>query len=131
MMIGSLTLFNIWKYSYDQVKYFTSFENDCHFFNNLIWNTTTIINRLIFCVLWILPIIFNFWPLNRRWYGTIIKNNNESSDKNAQIFDSVGSSSSLDENDVDLTTLLYSNQLIVNNNISNNIKKDSLQLTDT
>jgi hypothetical protein len=35
-----------------------------------VYNFTTVIERLVQNVLWILPILYVFWPNNRTWYGT-------------------------------------------------------------
>lgn len=60
IIIVSLTLTNSYVYLYSQILYA---NENCQYFSNVhVYNTSTIIERIIEYVLWLFPIIFVFWP---------------------------------------------------------------------
>ena len=73
LMIATLMLLNVWSLCFAIVKKFTP-ADECHYFFNTIWNISSIADRLVICILWVLPIIYVFWPLNRTWYGKLRQN---------------------------------------------------------
>ena len=74
IIIIELLLTNLYCYLYSQILFFTPKDNTipCTFFSNtFVYNLNSTLERFIQYVVWTLPIIYVFWPMNRTWYGTI------------------------------------------------------------
>lgn len=72
VIILSLAICNLFLYLYSQIL-LSSNKNDaedCKIVNNVhIYNFTSITDRFVQNVFWVLPIIYVFWPVDRTWYG--------------------------------------------------------------
>lgn len=72
LIILSLTAVNIYSYLYSQIIFLAP-DDACNYLktkgNINAWNAWTIVDRMIEWVVWVIPIIYVFWPPNRTWYG--------------------------------------------------------------
>jgi len=59
-----LSLINVYSLIYSIVKA-SAFGDSCHSSKVHVYNTNTILNRLITYIVWVLPIIYVFWPKSR------------------------------------------------------------------
>ena len=71
LIIVSLTLVSCYGYLYSQSVFFTPDTTYCKFAGVSVFvdNLNTIMERFVTYVLWTVPIIHVFWPVNRTWYG--------------------------------------------------------------
>ena len=68
-IIITLSLINLYSFLYSCVQKF-SFGNYCNSDNAYVYNTSTIVNRLITYIFWVVPIIYVFWPSNLTFWCT-------------------------------------------------------------
>lgn len=59
-----LSLINVYSLLYSVVK-FAAYGEGCHSSNTFVYNSNTIINRLVTYIVWVVPIVYIFWPQTR------------------------------------------------------------------
>ena len=60
-----LTLINVYSLLYSVVKFIAWGNEDCHSSITFVYNSNTIINRLVTYIVWVAPIVYIFWPQTR------------------------------------------------------------------
>jgi hypothetical protein len=75
LIIISLTLVSLYGYLYSQAIFFTprGDSESCRFpsLGIFVYNFNNIVERFVTYVFWTLPIVYQFWPPDRTWYGGI------------------------------------------------------------
>jgi len=64
IIIIVLTVINIYSFIYSLFLWLKYPSSPCHSSNVHVYNTSTIMNRLITYIIWVVPIIIIFWPSN-------------------------------------------------------------------
>ena len=70
LIILSISFIDIYSFVYSLIL---RMSPDCRCLQDArAWNAITILDRTIEWVVWVIPILYVFWPPNRTWYGALV-----------------------------------------------------------